>query len=921
MDFVEELREDFLMCNICFEEYREPKQLPCLHTFCRHCLSMYIVGKVVETGAEWFPCPFCRKCIQPTQGGEVKTWADSFPTNFLLSQLRSKLEEKTAAHCEGHDDVTSGRDVTTRTKCPEHPQSYLVGYCTKQRRGVCEECSVHRHADCIRSHVRARDASLMAEERRAECQECWGALQIKLEGIQDTVKSRETDLAARTEHVTQQTEAVLSDIKAKFDLFLLQQKRDLSSKLDNFVGKEKTRITSVKDRMDELTKASQRVTKKLDSVGDGGLSVKDLVLLDKVQDELKRQEQVAEKLRKECFPVDLQLYPGDIVDKALKGLSVGSLASDGRGQTGARTRVHRYTSDPSASHPRFRDHDHRGYSEVSESHSPYSRRDRALSPPGGAASALSSSPSTADGPTSGEYDSHRDSRRRPEGPVTVASPRRTPLGPDFGAVLIEESRRSRSLPRRHRPLSDGARRRGVPMETAIDGSSENVRISERNVVRGHERNPNPLLARSMSENQATVVRPRRERGSSPRGAVSGSAHPSLRSPEPHSVSSDDDLSSSLENNFAPVTPAGASGGGGGANTISPAPVPDRDDERDRDGERDKERERDRDLGRERDRDRDRERDQDRDRERQRDRDGEPTSSDNETSSQSSRRIICVRYFQASHHSDVKSQPGLVGISAVARDRVAVSDRWNKVVKLLDIAGRVLDVLTVSGDAEPWDLALRRPGVLAITYPKEQKIRMVDVVDGASRLIYRSHFMTRDGYASLATHDSTSLVACVCPPFGQPKIHIIDYLGAVLRAVDCSNVAYPRCVDVCGGDEVCVSDWTHHNVKIFSRDGATTKYTYSGVPGAPGAQLKAPMGVACDGRGHVYIADGKTAKLHAVSTATGQCAAIFSLPQVTGAELKLVTFVEASPELCRSEKALVVTTTSGAVQVYDLRASF
>ena len=79
--------------------------------------------------------------------------------------------------------------------------------------------------------------------------------------------------------------------------------------------------------------------------------------------------------------------------------------------------------------------------------------------------------------------------------------------------------------------------------------------------------------------------------------------------------------------------------------------------------------------------------------------------------------------------------------------------------------------------------------------------MVDVSDGGSRLHYRSHFMTRDGYASLATFDPTSLVASVCPPFGSPKIHIIDYLGTVLRAIDCSNVAYPRCVDVVGGDEV------------------------------------------------------------------------------------------------------------------------
>ena len=119
----------------------------------------------------------------------------------------------------------------------------------------------------------------------------------------------------------------------------------------------------------------------------------------------------------------------------------------------------------------------------------------------------------------------------------------------------------------------------------------------------------------------------------------------------------------------------------------------------------------------------------------------------------------------------------------------------------------------------------------------------------------------------------------------------------------------------------MSDWTHHSVKIFTRDGSVPKFCYSGVPGVSDAQLKAPMGVAWDGRGHIFIVDGKTSRLHAVCTQTGQCTAIFSLPQVAGEELKLVTFVDASADLCRSEKALVVTTTGGAVQVYDVCSPF
>ena len=80
-------------------------------------------------------------------------------------------------------------------------------------------------------------------------------------------------------------------------------------------------------------------------------------------------------------------------------------------------------------------------------------------------------------------------------------------------------------------------------------------------------------------------------------------------------------------------------------------------------------------------------------------------------------MVCVRHFLARHESDVKAVPGLVGISPVCRDRVALADRWNRALKLLDIAGRVLHVLVLAQDAEPWDLALRRPGVLAVTYPK------------------------------------------------------------------------------------------------------------------------------------------------------------------------------------------------------------
>ncbi|KAL8576114.1 hypothetical protein ACOMHN_001464 [Nucella lapillus] len=969
MNLVEELRDDFLVCNICLEEYEEPKQLPCLHTFCRRCLAKYIAGKVVETGSHAFPCPFCRKAIQlATTSGEEESWADSFPTNFLLSQLSCKLKEKEVTDTEpsgpcanNAHDLPADREFQSRVKCSDHPQCGVVGYCRRQRRGVCEECCVQRHADCIhttlhhtaphhttslcfqcgvvgycrrqrrgvceeccvqrhadciRSHVREREVPHLAEEKRAQCRQALAAVQIKLEGLTDGLAVQESDLACRTQQLTAQTQAALADLRVKLDLAWSQQERELTSALDTSLAKETQQLQTTRYQAAELAKSVELVSEKVSAAVDGGgASVKDLAVLERAEEELRKQEQAVEKLRKGCCPVEILFHPSHIPEKVLKGLTAGTVSVDVKppSRGGARPRVQRYVSDPSSSVSGFLDPVSLPAQRISPDmldEPPPPRRTprhcRALSPPGAGASSLSTSP--PEGPASGECQTHH--RHRSEGLVTLST-RRTPTVPDFGSVLIEESRRSRSAPRRPRPASEGAstststscsqpRRRGVPMETAIDDSPERERSCERNAraeTPGRERTP-----------QNGPSRPEHPGGNARQERVT-----TTTITDPPQTASEEALSSDSNVTFV-TSPAS---GNSGATTTTQA-----------------ERE-------------------------------EQAGSDSEAGVQAApRRIVCVRHFMASHGSDVKNHPGLVGICAVCQDRVAVSDRWNKVVKLLDISGRVMDVLAVPGGAEPWDLTLRRPGVLAVTYPKEQKIRMVDVVDeasrlyyrshfiipsflpscflpsfihsfiqseqkirmvdvvdGASRLYYRSHFITRDGYASLAAFDPTTLIASVCPPFGSPKVHLIDYMGAVLRALDCSQVAYPRCVDVCADDQICVSDWTHHNVKIFPRDGSGVRWTYSGVPGAPDAQLKAPMGLAWNGRDHVFIVDGRQHKLHAVCAHTGACAAVISLPQSQWSELKLVTFVDASPELCRSERALVVTTTTGSVQVYDLGPNF
>lgn len=83
----EKLQEEFLSCKICLEAYQRPKALPCLHSFCTHCLQDYVRR---HTGLRpgYFPCPMCRKDIKIPDGG-----IEQFQDNFFLLSLSDTLEE------------------------------------------------------------------------------------------------------------------------------------------------------------------------------------------------------------------------------------------------------------------------------------------------------------------------------------------------------------------------------------------------------------------------------------------------------------------------------------------------------------------------------------------------------------------------------------------------------------------------------------------------------------------------------------------------------------------------------------------------------------------------------------------------------------------------------------------------------------
>ena len=71
--------EEQLTCHVCLDFYKDPKTLPCLHSFCCSCL-----GKLPLVNGNIIVCPTCRTdATLPSPAG-----IDGFPTAFHLNNLK-----------------------------------------------------------------------------------------------------------------------------------------------------------------------------------------------------------------------------------------------------------------------------------------------------------------------------------------------------------------------------------------------------------------------------------------------------------------------------------------------------------------------------------------------------------------------------------------------------------------------------------------------------------------------------------------------------------------------------------------------------------------------------------------------------------------------------------------------------------------
>jgi len=134
---------DIIKCSICLELIKEPKLLPCIHTFCFQCLETLCENN--DAGVD-VPCPLCRKVFSVPLGG-----IQDLPTNFFMIQLLQLNQSEAIDMCKTTScELCSELDVET----------VATAYCVECVQHFCDRCSlIHRKQKVSKSHqiVDAKD--------------------------------------------------------------------------------------------------------------------------------------------------------------------------------------------------------------------------------------------------------------------------------------------------------------------------------------------------------------------------------------------------------------------------------------------------------------------------------------------------------------------------------------------------------------------------------------------------------------------------------------------------------------------------------------------------------------------------------------------------------------------------------------------
>ncbi|XP_019859339.1 PREDICTED: RING finger protein nhl-1-like [Amphimedon queenslandica] len=214
--------EEQLTCPICLEHYTNPKTLPCLHSFCQHCLEELPLDKT-----NYLTCPTCRHRTKLPEDG-----AAAFPVAFTLNNLQEMRNLiKYAANLPKPQEAL----------CIDHGKP-LEFFCETCDTIICSHCSVRNH--------KYHECDLITDSYTKNCQklrECLSSVKEKKELLRKsllTLAESQCEIKERgegiLEDIHEMVEEMVSVLRQSERKLIEQAKRVTNTKLEVLAGQAKS---------------------------------------------------------------------------------------------------------------------------------------------------------------------------------------------------------------------------------------------------------------------------------------------------------------------------------------------------------------------------------------------------------------------------------------------------------------------------------------------------------------------------------------------------------------------------------------------------------------------------------------------------------------------------------------------------------
>ena len=236
-------------CSVCMCKYTDPKQLPCLHSFCLHCLN----GIQRTSGRrDKIACPECRQEFNVPDNGNLAALPTNFRINSLLDVLAIKECNTTGVKCGNCDE---------RTK-----QSH---YCFQCCAFWCEECiGLHNRIKANKDHYALALEDFQDQDfenilKRPECCPIPGHEKKEIEFFCNICKVAICNACALTNHDGHGKillEQAANERKLRVKSAIESQKKSAQTK--------RSKITKLDESLSEVQEQAARVKRNVQEFAD-----------------------------------------------------------------------------------------------------------------------------------------------------------------------------------------------------------------------------------------------------------------------------------------------------------------------------------------------------------------------------------------------------------------------------------------------------------------------------------------------------------------------------------------------------------------------------------------------------------------------------------------------------------------------------